>query len=224
LSIVTLPFDQWSHVAVTFRRIGPTIPSPIEVLLYIDGQQQGVQSGGSIGGITNLENLLIGGTRLPIFAPDAGISLDELEIFNSALSQPDIAAIYAAGNAGKCKCVPTPDRLGCTDFCPNSNDICKPTERVFDGVSGWIVTKCDCIGEEECYIELSTTDPPGPFCTGGTCPGGQPCQLTQTPIANGTLYECCANPVPTVSEWGLVVMTLIGLTAGTVLHRRTNLL
>jgi hypothetical protein len=37
---------------------------------------------------------------------------------------------------------------------------------------------------------------------------------------NGIPDECMPPPVPTVSEWGLVLMTLIGLTAGTVIYRR----
>ncbi len=31
-----------------------------------------------------------------------------------------------------------------------------------------------------------------------------------------------ATDIPTVSEWGLIVMTLIGLTLGTVLFRRSR--
>src|SRR3990170_1620638 len=59
---LALPGNQWSHVAVTFRRVSPA-PGAIEVLLYINGQEQGVQVGGSIGAISApLHQLLIGGT------------------------------------------------------------------------------------------------------------------------------------------------------------------
>lgn len=98
-SIATLPYDQWSHVAVTLQRSGGSAT----VQPYIKGQPEGGVSVLSLGAIANGKDLRIGSTQqLPLPAL-AEIALDEVEIFDAAVSPEDIAAIYNAGSAGKCE-------------------------------------------------------------------------------------------------------------------------
>ena len=42
------------------------------------------------------------------------------------------------------------------------------------------------------------------------CEGGTSCQF----------FYCTGEAIPTVSEWGLIVLTLLGMTAGTVMFGR----
>lgn len=66
----------------------------------------------------------------------------------------------------------------------------------------------------------------------GACCSSQPCQeLNQTQceaaggkyLGEGTLCDVdCPDPIPTVSEWGLVVMTLLIFVAGTVIILRSR--
>ena len=75
--------------------------------------------------------------------------------------------------------------------------------------AGMVCAIDTCCGFPTCLVPC----PEGGICAaGGTCATGFP--------------ACEAAPVPTVSEWGLVVLTLIGFIAGTVLfgvaRRRTR--
>jgi Concanavalin A-like lectin/glucanases superfamily/Putative Ig domain/FG-GAP-like repeat/FG-GAP repeat len=94
-----LPLNTWTHIAATFT--GPTFVGPI-MHLYINGTKQ--TTGGlreiSMGSTT--DNLAIG--RRPNFAEKYFPGrIDEVEIFNRALSQEEIQSIVSAGSAGKCK-------------------------------------------------------------------------------------------------------------------------
>lgn len=87
----------WVHVAVTVQGGGR---AGVQVAFYINGAPAGTftPSGTSI---NNGLPLWIGESRLP--GGRGEIAIDELEIFNSALSQSDIQSIYNAGSAGKCR-------------------------------------------------------------------------------------------------------------------------
>jgi hypothetical protein len=94
----------WYHVAVTVQR---STPSPIGTF-YINGAPAGTFTPTP----TNLNSsspLLIGAsflaglTGLPA-ASRQEFAIDELEIFNRALDQTEIQAIYNAGSAGMGKC------------------------------------------------------------------------------------------------------------------------
>ncbi len=93
------------------------------------------------------------------------------------------------------RCEPLPDGSDCEPIvCPGSNELCRPTVRVFDPVSdSWIVTRCDCVDSKQCYVELSQTDPPSATCRGLSCPAVEPCELRETHNpADGTItYTCC---------------------------------
>jgi hypothetical protein len=111
----------WHHVAVTVDRDSSTGGN-----LYMDGV--GVlpfDPTNRQGSLINGEGLLIGrhaGNPNSIFIG----RIDEVEIFNRALSQPEIQDIFDAQSAGKCKgdCVSAP--LGMVSWWPgddNPNDI-----------------------------------------------------------------------------------------------------
>ncbi len=87
---------------------------------------------------------------------------------------------------------------------------------------------------------LSTPCPAAPDCGPGlpACPSGQTCITNSccgfthcnddcpagaacaNPAPCAGLTDCLEPPVPAVSEWGLLVLVLIGLTAGTVIFGR----
>ena len=85
--------------------------------------------------------------------------------------------------------------------------------------------------------ETEECDPPGPTCS-STClsleicgdniinqaPGVEECDGTATPLCPAGSYcatNChCVVGIPAVSEWGLAVLTLIGLVSGTILFGR----
>jgi hypothetical protein len=99
-SISALTPGPWHHVAVTFAR--NVAGNALDIRLYVDGAQQGQQTGNppGLGSLVNFVFLEIGwqpGTA------DEPITLDELEIFNVALPVSDIQSIFNAGPSGKCK-------------------------------------------------------------------------------------------------------------------------
>jgi len=91
---------QWHHVAVTFAR--NAAGNPLDIRLYVDGAQQGQQTGNppGLGSLVNSMSLEIGWQP---GAVDEPITIDELEIFNVALPPSNIQSIYNAGPGGKCK-------------------------------------------------------------------------------------------------------------------------
>ena len=64
------------------------------------------------------------------------------------------------------------------------------------------------------------------FCGDNAIVGNEECDGTEVSnCASGICNPDCtcqAAPVPTVSEWGLVVLTLVGLTAGTIMFNRVK--
>jgi hypothetical protein len=87
---IDLPLNTWTHLAGTFD--GTTYR------FFIDGQLVAAAAGTL--GPTNVAPLLIGGSGT--CATFEGL-IDEVEIFNRALSTSEIQAIFNAGSAGKCK-------------------------------------------------------------------------------------------------------------------------
>jgi hypothetical protein len=84
----------WHHVAATVAR------STGSLTLYVNGANAGT----FVPPVTNVTNALplwIGETRLPNVVGE--IAVDELEIFSRALSAQEVAGLYAAGAAGKCR-------------------------------------------------------------------------------------------------------------------------
>jgi hypothetical protein len=94
---------QWHHVAGTYD--GQT------VRLYIDGQQlgNGTTGAGALGyGLPAGNDLTIGNVPVPHGASYFDGSIDELSIYNRALTAAEIQAIYHAGSAGKSNNPPPP--------------------------------------------------------------------------------------------------------------------
>ncbi len=89
-TLVDLPLNTWTHLAATFD--GATFS------FYMDGALIG--TGNGILGSPAAANLKIGGSG------DCGGTfqgqLDEVQIFNRALSQAEVQAIFDAGSAGQC--------------------------------------------------------------------------------------------------------------------------
>ena len=114
----SIPLNQYTHVAMTY--------DGAVMKLYINGALDGTTS---TSGAMNTNNV-----RLIIGARDSSGSviqffngeIDEVEIFNRALSITEVQAIFNAGSDGKCKvqCVPAPSNL--VSWWPgdgNANDI-----------------------------------------------------------------------------------------------------
>ena len=97
--------NTWSHVAATYDS------SSGELKLYDGGSliaTTTITAGTQIQ--VNNHGVSIGSRQSgngPYDLYFAG-SIDEVEIFNRALSQPEIQSIFNAGSAGKCKVTPTP--------------------------------------------------------------------------------------------------------------------
>lgn len=101
-----ITLDEWHHIAVS--------ATASDITLYIDGVVKGTS--GRPASITSTSNpFRIGYTTG--FWPYTGTGfnglIDEVEIFNRALSDTEIAAIYNAGSAGKCglSCVTPPSNM-----------------------------------------------------------------------------------------------------------------
>ena len=106
----SLTTGQWHHVAVTFaRNVGGFA---LDIRLYLDGAQQGQQTENppGLGSLVNFLVLEIGWQPGTIDEP---ITIDELEIFNRALTGAEIQSIYNAGSAGKCLPQPCPPTINC---------------------------------------------------------------------------------------------------------------
>ncbi|MGH8520668.1 MAG: LamG-like jellyroll fold domain-containing protein [Gammaproteobacteria bacterium] len=116
---------QWHHVAVT--RDGSNYA------LYIDGVQVA----------TRVDALAIPDAAAPLTIGRAeaffldGL-LDEVEVFNRALSATEVQAIFNAGSAGKCKGVDTDG-----DGVPDDQDICPGFDDSVDTDSDGVPDGCD---------------------------------------------------------------------------------
>jgi len=111
LSNSSVPVGTWTHVAVT--RQGT------QVNLYINGVLDGSGTTAAPGTV-NTDPFVIGATYDTLFNPpfepedSFGGLIDEVSVYNRALSAAEIQAIFNAGSAGKCKpgAVPTPTPVG----------------------------------------------------------------------------------------------------------------
>jgi sugar lactone lactonase YvrE len=101
---------RFQHVAVTYVRASG------QATLYLNGSLLVGQNLGTFTPLTSYDLFL--GYHPPGFdgSPfDFGLRMDEVSIYDHALTAPEIASVYAAGAAGKCKptsaCAPTPAGL-----------------------------------------------------------------------------------------------------------------
>jgi hypothetical protein len=91
--------ETWHHIALS--------STDTNVYLYINGDLEGSCARSAITSTTNPFRI---GYLLDYFysGPEFNGLIDEVEIFNRALSAEEIAAIYAAGSAGMCTPTPIP--------------------------------------------------------------------------------------------------------------------
>lgn len=90
----TIPLNAWSHVAMTFE------PSSGQYLLYVNGAEVAAMSSPG-DNLANDHEVSIGREESYLNRYFTGL-IDELAIYNRALSSAEIQAIYNAGSAGKC--------------------------------------------------------------------------------------------------------------------------
>ncbi len=126
----------FSHVAVTYDSASGS------AFLYVNGQQVASNNFGA-GGLCSLsdQSLRIG-QDASVSRPFSGL-IDEVEIFNRALTSNEIWAIYNAGSFGKCKPISTTNDLnqcgasvnyntpGFTDNCNGGSIACFPAPGSF---------------------------------------------------------------------------------------------
>lgn len=131
ISTVTTPitYSQWQHVAAV-RKVAPSNT----LQLYINGVLAAT-SASQVNSITNSSDLVIGGipetsggTSCGVTTPygRGEIAIDELEIFNRALTESEIFSIWHANTYGKCKPLTDinerkslPDKFGLMQNYPN---------------------------------------------------------------------------------------------------------
>lgn len=87
---------QWHHVAVTVD-----VNTPPSGTLYVDGQNVHTFTLAAVSALNFTQDILIGNDPLNQLALQG--TMDEVEIFNRALSAAEIQAIFQSGSAGKCK-------------------------------------------------------------------------------------------------------------------------
>ena len=102
--------------------------------VYVDGALSGT---GDVSSVTGVYDALTGGTSIGAARNGAGQFfqglIDEVEIFNTALTGPQVAAIYNASFAGKCRTCTTPP-LNMVSWWPgetNADDIGGPNNGTF---------------------------------------------------------------------------------------------
>jgi hypothetical protein len=99
--------NQWHLVAVTFaRNVGG---NPLVVTLYVDGAPKGTYTSTSPwGSLVNFLAIMMGSQPSSVDEP---IALDELQIYNRALTANEISQIYNAGSGTQPPCVQPPSGM-----------------------------------------------------------------------------------------------------------------
>lgn len=115
----------WTHVAASVDRTQNT-------LAFFTGGSLLGPSVPPAAGVDNSDPLRIGGTRLngtPLAPNFVEFTLNEIEMFNTALTQADLQSIAAAG-AGKCKGTPIPTPTPTVTATPTPRCTQPPTDMV----------------------------------------------------------------------------------------------
>lgn len=199
ISALPVADGNWHFVAVTVDRDDPT---GMGMKLYVDGSSQTFDPRNRQGNLDNTASLLIGARQSTLGGGVFTGLMDEIEVFERALTPAEVEEIYWAGSAGKCKCEPLPDGSGCrSTSCPDQNHSCQATQLEYEPMTEqYRVTDCDCLSAEACHVGLLTNfppEPPEPYCDGEACPLGKLCALNQTMNGDGTItYDCCQSLPP----------------------------
>src|SRR5207248_6431072 len=102
--------DAWQHVAATYDGSTMTI--------FVNGVAVG--STAATGTINSVTNDLVIGRNIVNGQSFPGL-LDEVELFNRAVSQSELQAIYNAGSAGKCRVACAAPPSGMLDWWPGDD-------------------------------------------------------------------------------------------------------
>ena len=140
---------QWHHVAVSIVRNSATGGR-----VYLDGALSATFNPTSkSGSLANNQPLLIGQNEYSAIANFVG-EIDEVDVFNRAVSATDVASIYNAGSTGKCHttttptptpaptCAPIP--VGMVSWWPlegNATDVYGPNNGTPQGAPGFVPGK-----------------------------------------------------------------------------------
>lgn len=216
ISSTAIPIGVWSHVAVVVTRL---VSGNTTHTFYIDAQPAGSGGPTVFGSFSSPTVPLWIGRDFGAFFRG---KIDEVELFNRDLTQGEIAVIYDARSRGKCKgCRPKPDLSSCLPFsCPGQFDYCLARDAIYDPNTGQtIVRRCDCGLANLWRLEIAAGA--APVCA-GDCPPGFTCDQVTLKNPDGTIQVTCTltSSIPTVSQWGLAVLTLLMLVAGTIVFAR----
>jgi hypothetical protein len=204
---------QWLHVAVTVDRTSNTGQ------FYLNGVPWGAPFTVPAGANNTLP-VWFGKSRLPENGFE--FSLDEIEIFDRALSPGELAALAGAG--GKCKtptvparsptATPTPSPQGecgfigprmCGGTCPNPTDVCMPKP----DDSG-----CQCVPGEpratETPTPTGTVDCPGAVCTATPTHSGTPAISPTPTFTRSATFSPTPSPHPTFTATSTHTATRTG--------------
>jgi len=151
-----LPDDQWHHIAAVVDWAAN------ESRLYIDGALEDTGDLTNCDSFTNSDKFFLGAVGDLTSSLFFEGSIDEVEVFNRALTTQDVKAIYNAGSMGKCK----PDSLGTicgTKFNDlNGNGVQDSTET---SIPGWTVYLSGTV------TDSILTDSLGNYCFNSLPPG-----------------------------------------------------
>ncbi len=86
--------DTWRHVAVTYDQV--------EIILYVDGRKVASKPFNGVPHTPRVKTYIAGGNRWWSFNG----RIDEPEIYNRALTAPEVLSIYSAGSLGKSRLRP----------------------------------------------------------------------------------------------------------------------
>ncbi len=119
----------WHHIAVTVDR---DYTSGLNI--YVDGTSTATfNPTAHMGNLTNNAPLVFGGKNLITPSFTFVGRLDELELFNRAITLTEIQDIYNAGSAGKCKPTPTPANSAPVANAGNDQTVDEETQVTLDG-------------------------------------------------------------------------------------------
>lgn len=110
--------------------------------LYVDGVQVGTATTPSLFNASSSNNVVIGGRDNTDFDPFFNGTIDEVQLFNRALSSAEIQGIFNAGTAGQCKPTATVAPSGQVGWFAgdgNANDIAGISNGALNGGAGFAV-------------------------------------------------------------------------------------
>ena len=165
--------NQWYHIAASWDG---TTGTPNNVTLYVNGTMAKSCTKTTVLN-SNSEPLIIGSHGSSLGRQFSGL-IDEVEIFNRALSVDEIAAIYNAGSAGKCDSDTTPDAFTFTDQTDvNLSTVIESNTITVSGInSATFIGITDCTGTN-CEYRINSG---GWTSSNGTVNNGDTVQVRQT--------------------------------------------